>query len=86
MGGCPVFSISGPGEAPMKSEAFKIIALLVCMAWLTGGCSTGPDTDKQPVNKIAVGGFTGKTKSRDLVKTDRSLPMPPNPGGPRTDV
>jgi outer membrane protein OmpA-like peptidoglycan-associated protein len=64
MGGCPVFSISDPREAPMKSEAFKIIALLACMAWLTGGCSTGPDTGKQPVNKNAVGGFTGKTKSR----------------------
>jgi len=49
----------------MKSEVFKIIALLVCMAWLTGGCSTGPDTGKQPVHKNAVGGFTGKTKSRE---------------------
>ena len=49
----------------MKSEAFKIIALLACMAWLTGGCSTGPDTGKQPVHKNAVGGFTGKTKSRE---------------------
>ena len=49
----------------MKSEVFKIIALLVCMAWLTGGCSTGPDTGKQPVNQNAVGGFTGKTKSRE---------------------
>ena len=49
----------------MKSEVFKIIALLVCMAWLTGGCSTGPDTGKQPVHKNAVGGFTGKTKSME---------------------
>ena len=68
MGGCPVFSISDLGEALMKSGIFKIIALLVCMAWLTAGCSTSPGTDKQHADKKAVGSITGKTKSRELRK------------------
>ena len=52
----------------MKSGVLKIIALLVCTAWLTAGCSTSPSTDKQHVDKKAVGSITGKTKSRELRK------------------
>ena len=50
----------------MKSGYSIIIALLVCIAWLTGGCSTSPHADNK--NRPAAESFTNKTKSRDLRK------------------
>ena len=64
----PCFSISDLREALMKSGVLKIFALLICIAWLTGGCSTSPGTDNQPVDNNAVGSIAGKTKSKDSRK------------------
>jgi len=68
MDGCPAFFISDLREALMKSGISKIIALLVCIAWLTGGCSTSPHPDKKIADRPDAGSFTGKTKSKDLRK------------------
>ena len=53
----------------MKSGFLKFVALLICIAWLTGGCSTGPATGKNAADRNAVGSISGKTRSKEVRKS-----------------
>ena len=53
----------------MKSGFLKFVALLICIAWLTGGCSTGPATGKNAADRNAVGSISGKTRSKKVRKS-----------------
>ena len=52
----------------MRSGFSIIITLIVCIALLTAGCSTSPQSDKKQADETAVGSISGKTKSKDLRK------------------
>ena len=52
----------------MKFRFSTIIALLVCVALTTVGCSIGPKSVKRQTNKTAGGGFTGNTISKETRK------------------
>ena len=53
----------------MKSGFLKFVALLICIAWLTGGCSTSPATGKNAADRNAVGSISGKTRSKEVRKS-----------------
>lgn len=69
MGRCPDSCTSDLLEAPMKSGFLKFVALLICIAWLTGGCSTSPATGKNAADRNAVGSISGKTRSKKVRKS-----------------
>ena len=52
----------------MKFRFSTIIALLVCVALTTVGCSIGPKSVKRQTNKTTGDGFTGKTISKEIRK------------------
>ena len=52
----------------MKSRFFITIALLVCVALTTVGCSFSPKSVKSQANKATGGSFAGKTISKETRK------------------
>ena len=53
----------------MTSRFSITIALLVCVALTTPGCSVSPKSVKRPTGKTAGGSFTGKTISKEARKS-----------------
>lgn len=68
MGRCPDSCTSDVLEAPMKCGISKFVALLICITWLTGGCSTGPAVGKNAVDRKAAGSISGKTRTKETRK------------------
>jgi hypothetical protein len=58
----------GQRKIPMRSRFSVTIALLVCVALMTVGCSVSPKSPKRQTNKTAGGSFTGKTISKEIRK------------------
>ena len=52
----------------MKSGFSIFVALLISIAWLTGGCSTSPATGENTTDRKAVGSLSGKTRSKEARK------------------
>ena len=52
----------------MKSGFSKFVVLLICIGWLTGGCSTSPATGKNSNDRKAAGSISGKTRTKEARK------------------